>query len=116
MKILIIDDAAFAIHRIQQILEDRGYNVITANSGPEAIDLFKKDKPDITFCDVEMPGMSGLQVLAEIKRLDPSHKVVMLTSNTRKETIMEAKSKGASGYIAKPFEPSQLIDKIHQFE
>jgi len=40
----------------------------------------------------------------------------MLTSNTRKETIMEAKSKGASGYIAKPFEPSQLIDKIHQFE
>ena len=114
-KVLLIDDARFALIRIEGMLSSKGYEVITASDGLSALNLFMKNQPDITFCDIEMPEMNGLEVLKEIKRMDAKHPVIMLTGHSERELVMQAKEGGASGYLMKPFEPEDIIAKIKQF-
>ena len=77
-KILVVDDALFMRRVIRKNLEGSGYQDIEeACSGEEALELFSREKPDLVLLDITMPGMSGLEVLEEIRKKDPAAKVIM---------------------------------------
>ena len=90
-------------------LEQKGYDVITTNNGDEALDIIKEKPFDIIFLDENMPGLSGIETLAEIKSMQPNLPVVMITKS-EEETIMEdAIGSNISDYLIKPVKPSQIL-------
>ncbi len=80
MKILAVDDEKNILMLYKAELEDEGYEVITANSGREAIELFETHKPDIVTLDIMIPDMDGIQVLRQLKQKNPNVPVIMLTA------------------------------------
>jgi CheY-like chemotaxis protein len=87
-KILWVDDEIHLLKPYIIYLEDKGYHVTAVNSGQDAIDICNTDSFDIVFLDENMPGLSGLEVLQEIKELHPTLPVVMITKS-EEEHIME---------------------------
>ncbi|MCS7163907.1 MAG: response regulator [Thermodesulfovibrio sp.] len=80
MKILVVDDEKNILMLYKAELEEEGYEVITANSGREAIELFETQKPDIVTLDIMMPDIDGIQVLRQLKQKNPNIPVIMLTA------------------------------------
>ncbi|MCS7215215.1 MAG: response regulator [Thermodesulfovibrio sp.] len=80
MKILVVDDEKNILMLYKAELEEEGYEVITANSGREAIELFETQKPDMVTLDIMMPDIDGIQVLRQIKQKNPNIPVIMLTA------------------------------------
>lgn len=80
MKILVVDDERNILKLYQAELEDEGYNVVTANSGREGLEVFEKENPDIVTLDILMPDMDGIQVLRQMKEKRPSVPIIMLTA------------------------------------
>jgi CheY-like chemotaxis protein len=80
MKILVVDDEKNILKLYKAELEDEGYEVVLANSGKEAIELFRSDPPDLVTLDIMMPDMDGIQVLRQLKQENPQIPVIMLTA------------------------------------
>lgn len=80
MKILVVDDEKNILMLYKAELEDEGYEVITANSGKQAIELFETEKPDMVTLDIMMPDIDGIQVLRQLKQKNPNVPVIMLTA------------------------------------
>lgn len=108
IKILAVDDEKGIAESLRDFFQFRGFNVKTANSGEEALENVKKDRPDIVFLDIRMKGMSGLECLANIKKINAGIKVVMLTVHEEKEIVARAMELGADEYITKPFKINYL--------
>jgi len=109
IKILWADDEIDLLRPHIIFLEQKGYNVSTSNNGDEALDMLKESHFDIVFLDENMPGMSGIEVLAEIKTLQPHLPVVMITKS-EEETIMEdAIGSNIADYLIKPVKPNQIL-------
>jgi len=100
--ILVVDDNEEVRKTLALFLKKKGYRVDTAISGVDALMKIKSERPDIVFLDFRMPGMDGIMALREIKRLDESIKVVMLTSVQDEYIIAEAAKEGAGEYLIKP--------------
>ncbi len=112
-NVLVVDDAAFMRGSLKYIVETDGHKVVgTANDGKEAVQLYKKLKPDITTMDILMKGMDGITALKEIKKIDPEAKIIMVTAIGLEEMEKEAKALGANGYIRKPFKQVEIISEI----
>ena len=109
---MVVDDARFVLVRISGMISGAGHTVVTASDGKEAVELFKKESPELTFMDVNMPEMDGLEALTEIKKLDASAKVIMLTNDNQKETIMKAKTLKADGFLVKPVTEEVIFSQI----
>jgi len=112
IKILLVDDEKGITDTLQNFFKHRGFAVKTANSGEEALKSVKSDKPDIVFLDVRMKGISGLDALEQIKKIDNSIKVIMLTIHEEKEIIEKATALGADEYITKPFRIGYLEEVV----
>lgn len=111
--VLIVDDASFMRGSLKFIIEAAGYEVIgMAKDGSEAVELYKKFKPDVVTLDILMDGMDGITALTSIRKLDPAAKVVMITALGQEEKQKEARALGASGYIRKPFKQDEIIDEM----
>jgi DNA-binding response OmpR family regulator len=80
MKILVVDDESNILKLYQTELQDEGYEVVTANSGTEAIEVFEKENPDIVTLDILMPDIDGIQVLRQMKEKRPNIPIIMLTA------------------------------------
>ncbi len=80
MRILVVDDEKNILKLYQAELEDEGYEVVTANSGKEALEVFDRESPDLVTLDILMPDMDGIQVLRYLKEKNPSIPVIMLTA------------------------------------
>jgi DNA-binding response OmpR family regulator len=80
MRILVVDDEKNILKLYQAELEDEGYEVVTANSGREALEVFDRESPDLVTLDILMPDMDGIQVLRYLKEKKPSVPVIMLTA------------------------------------
>ena len=80
MKILVVDDEKNILKLYKAELEDDGYQVVSANSGKEAIELFRSENPDLVTLDIMMPDMDGIQVLRQLKQEKPQVPVIMLTA------------------------------------
>ena len=107
--ILWADDEIDLLKPHIMFLEQKGYEVVTANSGSDAIDLVRDRQFDIVFLDEQMPGVSGIEALEAIKRLYPNLPVVMITKS-EEETIMEsAIGSNIADYLIKPVNPNQIL-------
>lgn len=112
-KILIIEDSAFERKAISGMLKDAGYSdVQEAESGELGLTKFDETKPDLILLDLRMPGMSGMDVLAELKKRDNSVKVVIVSIIRKKETIDEALGLGVKAYVTKPVTSAKLVPEV----
>jgi CheY-like chemotaxis protein len=80
VKILVVDDEKNILKLYKAELEDEGYNVVTANSGKEALEVFRQENPDLVTLDIMMPDIDGIQVLRQLKQENPQIPVIMLTA------------------------------------
>ena len=110
IKFLIVDDEPDVVDQVKELFEIRNYTVVTATSGEKALDLVKKEKPNIMILDIRMPGISGIDVLKEVKKNYPKTRVIMLTGVEDDATRDMAMGLGASGYLTKPYSYSELMD------
>lgn len=110
-KILVVDDDDELRTNIADLLADNNYHVETASSGPEAIEKATMGF-DIVLLDYMMPGMSGLEVITEIKKITPATKIIMITAFATTENAVNAIKLGASEYLSKPFAIDNLLITI----
>lgn len=114
-KILIVDDASFMRGSLKYIVESSGHQVVgMARDGKEAIEMYKKFKPDIVTLDILMKGMDGMAALKMLRELDPKAKVIMVSALGTDSKKEEAIILGASGYIRKPFKQSEILAEIEK--
>ena len=110
--ILIVDDEKNYPMIIGELLQEEGYATLTASSGMAALEILKTDHVDLIVSDVKMPGMSGIQLLENIKKTHPDLPVIVMTAYGSVEKAVEAMHKGAYTFILKPFENQALIAHI----
>ncbi len=111
MKILIVDDEQDVLDLFNDLFRKKDYEIESALGGKTALDMIQKSRPDIVLLDIKMPDMNGIEVLQQIKKIDPSIEVVMLTAYGYDEKLIdESMKKGASGYISKNLPLQQIIN------
>ncbi|OGP95329.1 MAG: hypothetical protein A2157_20020 [Deltaproteobacteria bacterium RBG_16_47_11] len=111
--ILIVDDDKSIRYSLKRMMEDK-YSILTAQNGNEALDRVKESSPDLIIMDIKMPGRNGIEVLKEIKLIDPKALVIIMTAYGTTETAIEAMKYGAYDYILKPFpilRMKELVEK-----
>ena len=113
-KILIADDSEILNNMLRDAFEDCGYEVFQAFDGYETKNVFAKNRPDIALIDVQMPGLSGIEVLRHIKGKSPRTIVVVMTGMGSQETAVKAMKLGANDYISKPFGMDELNEAIEK--
>ena len=106
--ILIVDDEKNYLTILSAVLDDEGFEVLTALSGQEALEIQKTSDLDLVLTDMKMPEMDGIELLENIKALDPDLPVVMMTAHGTVDKAVEAMQKGAYTYILKPFDNERL--------
>lgn len=109
-QILLADDDALVLATFGRGLRDAGYRVSVAASGQEALEVAEKEEPDLAILDIRMPGMSGVEVSREMRRLGIP--VIHLTAYDDRETLDAALEEGALGYLVKPIDVSKAIPTI----
>lgn len=115
MKVLVVDDERNVRSSLKGVLEDEGFTVHTASSGEEALEIIRKDKPDIVLLDVLMPsGIDGIETLRRIKSYDPSIMVLMISGHGTIEMAVKAMELGATDFIQKPLSAETIIVRINQ--
>lgn len=112
-KILIIDDEQVNRVVLRQVLGKEGYQIIEAEEGNSGIRMVKDQDPDLVLTDFRMPGMNGLEVLAEIQKINPHLPVIVLTAFGDVALTIKSIQVGAFDYIEKPFNPIQLKITVH---
>jgi two-component system chemotaxis response regulator CheY len=112
-KVLIVDDVAFVRKTLAAILSEHGFEVIgEAASGPDAIELFQRIKPDLVTMDIVMPRMSGIEATRKIIRINPEARVVMISAMGQETLVMESIHAGARDYILKPFSAREVVKTL----
>ncbi|HET8562494.1 MAG TPA: response regulator [Candidatus Binatia bacterium] len=113
--VTVVDDNPDIITIVKTILEGKGYNVLSASSGQELLNLLKNQKPDLIILDIMMPEMDGLQVLTHLKGAadTASIPVILLTAKVQYEDVLGGYKLGADYYITKPFTSTQLVNGIN---
>ena len=106
--ILVVDDEKNYLLVLSAILEEEGYEVLTAQGGHEALEIQKSSDLDLILTDMKMPAMDGIELLENIKALDPDLPVIMMTAHGTIDKAVEAMQKGAYSYILKPFDNERL--------
>lgn len=109
IKILWADDEIDLLRPYIIFLNEKGYQVETANNGNDALDLISNNNFDIVFLDENMPGLSGLETLLRIKNIKPDVPVVMITKNEAEEIMEEAIGSKIADYLIKPVNPNQIL-------
>lgn len=115
LRVLAVEDNFTALTLLRTMLADIGVNqVFTAKDGKEALDFLgaADDMIDIVLCDWKMPRMTGLDLLQQVRTVDPDIPFIMITGNADRESIMAAKNVGVTSYIAKPYSSKHLEKKL----
>jgi len=112
-RVLIVDDDAGIIEVVECALRERGYEVLIARDGDEALKRAERDAPDLMILDLVMPKRSGLTVLERLKRDRPgAPPIIMLTGRDEERHREFAKSLGVSAYLNKPFDIDALMNTV----
>ncbi|HEV8473007.1 MAG TPA: sigma-54 dependent transcriptional regulator [Methylomirabilota bacterium] len=107
--ILVVDDEPAIQTTLRGVLEDEGYRVTTAGAGEDAVRLVADEVPDLVFLDIWMPGMDGLDTLAELRRARPEAPVIMISGHATIETAVKATRLGAYDFIEKPLSLEKVL-------
>ena len=110
-RILVVDDDKMNLRRTRLILE-KYYDILTAESGQEALDMIDDEEIDLILLDIEMPGMSGIETFQRMKERGLDIPVIYLTASGYEEDVMNAIRLGAVNYLKKPFLPQDLMERI----
>jgi DNA-binding response OmpR family regulator len=112
--ILVIEDESQILANVQEILELNDFSVITATDGEIGLELATTKKPDLIICDIMMPGLSGYEVLTELRKNPQSANIplIFLTAKTERSDIRQGMGLGADDYITKPFEPLEILEAV----
>jgi DNA-binding response OmpR family regulator len=111
-RILLIDDEQHILDVVEYVLKENGFMIVTALDGDTALGLFKSDRPDLVVLDLNLPGLSGLDLFREMKRLDPAVPIIMLTSRSEEVDRVLGLEIGADDYVTKPFSPRELAARV----
>ncbi len=114
-KIMVVDDEPDLLEVVKLILESDGYQVVTANSGQEALDKIEKEMPDLVLLDIIMPRMDGWEVFSRIKGNPKTHDipVIMLTAKDQRiDKLIGLHVVRVDDYITKPFGRAELLERI----
>ena len=111
-RVLLVDDEKEYLEVLIRRLSKREVNVAGVSSGEEALQYVQGRPIDVAVLDVKMPGMDGIEVLREIKKLNPLIEVIMLTGHASLEVALEGMRSGAFDYLMKPAEIDELLYKI----
>ena len=112
--ILIVDDEPIVRESIRDWLKDAGYQVATAETGEEAMEMIEKQDFSVMVLDLRLPGKTGIMVLKEVKALRPWMKSIIITAYPSAETTTEAKKLGAIDYLIKPVAPDDLEKLVRE--
>src|SRR5687767_15412520 len=111
-KILIVDDSALSRRTLRRILESAGYQVVEADEGMTALEVYFLEKPGLVLLDLVMKGMYGLDVLVKLREMDPKAMVVIASADIQSSTRKMVDEAGALGFMNKPFVPEQVIASV----
>ena len=111
-KILIVDDSALSRRTLRRILESAGYEVVEADDGMTALELYFLEKPSLVLLDLVMKGMYGLDVLVKLREMDQQARVVVASADIQSSTRKMVDEAGAIGFINKPFVAEQVIAAV----
>lgn len=113
-KVLVVDDAAFMRLRACKVLQDNGHEVVQAENGADAVRQYAEHRPDAVLMDITMPEMDGLEALKQIRKLDPTARVAMVTAMGQQAIVMEALRAGAKDFVLKPFQPDRVLGALQK--
>jgi DNA-binding NtrC family response regulator len=111
-NILVVDDYEGCLMVIAAMLQDYDYDVDSARNGLEALGFMKNKRYDLVITDLEMPGMTGIDLLKKIKTLAPDTKVIIASGNGTVNSYMDSMVSGASEYLNKPLEMNKLTKTV----
>ena len=119
-KILVVDDEKIVRDSTGEWLKEEGFSVATADSGHSALEMMQEDEFNMMITDIKMPGMDGVELLANAKQVTPNLCVIMMTAYAEVDSAVDAMKQGALDYLTKPFDPDVLISMVlkvyHEFE
>ncbi len=111
-KVLVVDDEPEVRQVLVEFLSSRGYDVIAAEGGAEAVAIVETARPDLVLLDVAMPDMDGVETLTRIVAIDPSLAVIMVTANADIGVTSKLLALGAVDYVPKPFDLDYLDQAV----
>lgn len=114
LSFLIIEDSDTFLELALEMLNE--YQTMGAKTAEEGLAFFKEHRPDITFLDIGLPDQDGHQLLERLTDINPNAFIVMLTASHLREDVQTALTKGARGYIVKPFTRKQIKESIEHFQ
>jgi len=114
IRILLVDDEESFVDTLAERLRNRDFHVTTALNGEDALEKVKEYNFDVVVIDVLMPGLSGVEVLREMKKIKPLTEAIMLTGHATVETAIEGMKLGAYDYLMKPCDIDVLVEKINK--
>ena len=113
MKILVVDDSATMRRIILRTLTDMGYtDCVEAENGQAALTAFERGGVELVITDWNMPIMSGLEFVTELRAVDANLPILMVTTNASNQDVFQALKAGVNNYVVKPFTPATLKEKI----
>jgi len=115
-KILLVDDEPYIIKSLCFVLEKKGYNVLCANNGEDALDKIKSYRPDLVLLDVMMPKKNGYDVCLEIRKYQEFKNlyIIMLTAKSQDADKEKGLQAGANEYFTKPFSPVKMLQRLEE--
>lgn len=111
-KILIVDDSALSRRTLRRILETGDYEIVEANDGMAALEVYFLEKPSLVLLDLVMKGMYGLDVLVKLREMDQQARVVVASADIQSSTRKLVDEAGALGFVNKPFLAEQVIAAV----
>lgn len=113
MKILIVDDSMVIRNRIQRAISQRRFSgIFSAANGAEAVEVFRRERPEVVTMDITMPELDGIEATTQMVRINPDALILIVSAVADKPTAIEALKRGAHGFLLKPFTDQQLADAL----
>jgi two-component system chemotaxis response regulator CheY len=113
-RILIVDDSSLARRRARGILESGGYEVLEAEDGMAAIERYFVEKPDVVMLDLVMKGMYGMDVLVQLRQMDPAARVIVVSADVQSSSHQMAEDGGAVGFLVKPLDEGEALAMVRK--
>lgn len=114
VKILIADDSKFSRLNCIKALKSTGYDIVEADTGTQAVELFQSSRPDAVLLDITMPGMDGISALKKILEFDPTARVAMVSGMGQLTVVIEALKCGAKDFVVKPFDNEKVLTTVEK--
>ncbi len=113
-RVLVVDDAAFMRMRCTKMLSEKGYDVVEAADGLEALKKYREHSPEVVLLDITMPNMDGIATLKKLIEIDPEVKVAMVTAMGQQSMVIEALKSGAKDFVIKPFDAARVLAAVEK--